>query len=82
MNEDNIIYVKGILSIKEGENVKFIVREIKDINDDIDFVDRNYNLGRIRNVENIKLESGKKLYLKIDSMFDIDIINNIVEIVK
>ncbi|EQK50705.1 DNA polymerase III, alpha subunit [Clostridioides difficile F525] len=53
LNEDNIIYVKGTLSIKEGENAKLIAREIKDINDDTDFADRNYNSGRTRNVENI-----------------------------
>ncbi|MBH8003236.1 DNA polymerase III subunit alpha, partial [Clostridioides difficile] len=51
LNEDNIIYVKGTLSIKEGENAKLIAREIKDINDDTDFADRNYNSGRTRNVE-------------------------------
>ncbi|EGT4051067.1 DNA polymerase III subunit alpha [Clostridioides difficile] len=82
LNEDNIIYVKGTLSIKEGENAKLIAREIKDINDDTDFADRNYNSGRTRNVENIKSESGKKLYLKIDSMSDTDTTNNIVEIAK
>ncbi|HGM3772960.1 TPA: DNA polymerase III subunit alpha [Clostridioides difficile] len=82
LNEDNIIYVKGTLSIKEGENAKLIAREIKDINDDTDFADRSYNSGRTRNVENIKPESGKKLYLKIDSMSDTDTTNNIVEISK
>ncbi|HBG4020151.1 TPA: DNA polymerase III subunit alpha [Clostridioides difficile] len=82
LNEDNIIYVKGTLSIKEGENAKLIAREIKDINDDTDFADRNYNSGRTRNVENIKSESGKKLYLKIDSMSDTDTTNSIVEIAK
>lgn len=82
LNEDNIIYVKGTLSIKEGENAKLIAREIKDINDDTDFADRNYNSGRTRNVENIKPESGKKLYLKIDSMSDTDTTNSIVEIAK
>ncbi|HBG4728223.1 TPA: DNA polymerase III subunit alpha [Clostridioides difficile] len=82
LNEDNIIYVKGTLSIKEGENAKLIAREIKDINDDTDFADRNYNSVRTRNVENIKPESGKKLYLKIDSMSDTDTTNNIVEISK
>ncbi len=82
LNEDNIIYVKGTLSIKEGENAKLIAREIKDINDDTDFTARSYNSGRTRNVENIKAENGKKLYLKIDSMSDTDTTNNIVEIAK
>lgn len=82
LNEDNIIYVKGTLSIKEGENAKLIAREIKDINDDTDFTARSHNSGRTRNVENIKAENGKKLYLKIDSMSDTDTTNNIVEIAK
>ena len=32
LNEDNIVYVKGTLSIKEGENAKLMAREIADIN--------------------------------------------------
>lgn len=82
LNEDNIIYVKGTLSIKEGENAKLIAREIKDINDSTDFATRNYNSGRTKSIQNIKPESGKKLYLKIDSMSDTDTTNNIVEIAK
>ena len=82
LNEDNIIYVKGTLSIKEGENAKLIAREIKDIDDSTDFATRNYNSGRTKSIQNIKPESGKKLYLKIDSMSDTDTTNNIVEIAK
>lgn len=82
LNEDNIIYVKGTLSIKEGENAKLIAREIKDINDSTDFATRSYNSGRTKSIQNIKPESGKKLYLKIDSMSDTDTTNNIVEIAK
>lgn len=82
LNEDNIIYVKGTLSIKEGENAKLIAREIKDINDSTDFATRNYNSGRAKNIQDIKPQSGKKLYLKIDSMSDTDTTNNIVEIAK
>lgn len=82
LNEDNIIYVKGTLSIKEGENAKLIAREIKDIDDSTDFATRSYNSGRTKSIQNIKPESGKKLYLKIDSMSDTDTTNNIVEIAK
>ncbi|NMS91131.1 DNA polymerase III subunit alpha [Clostridioides difficile] len=82
LNEDNIIYVKGTLSIKEGENAKLIAREIKDINDNTDFANRSYNSGRTKSIQNIKPESGKKLYLKINSMSDTDTTNNIVEIAK
>ncbi|MBY2476300.1 DNA polymerase III subunit alpha [Clostridioides difficile] len=82
LNEDNIIYVKGTLSIKEGENAKLIAREIKDINDSTDFATRNYNSGRAKSIQDIKPQSGKKLYLKIDSMSDTDTTNNIVEIAK
>ena len=37
LNEDNIIYIKGKLSIKEEEGAKLIAREIKDINDNNSF---------------------------------------------
>ncbi|WLD29727.1 DNA polymerase III subunit alpha [Clostridioides difficile] len=82
LNEDNIIYVKGTLSIKEGENAKLIAREIKDIKDNTDFEAKKYNSVRTKNVQNVKLESGKKLYLKIDSMSDTDTTYSIIEIAK
>ncbi|UWD49451.1 DNA polymerase III subunit alpha [Clostridioides difficile] len=82
LNEDNIIYVKGTLSIKEGENAKLIAREIKDIKDNTDFEAKKYNSPRAKNVQNVKLESGKKLYLKIDSMSDTDTTYSIIEIAK
>nr|UWI49910.1 DNA polymerase III subunit alpha [Clostridioides difficile] len=82
LNEDNIIYVKGTLSIKEGENAKLIAREIKDIKDNTDFEAKKYNSVRTKNVQTVKLESGKKLYLKIDSMSDTDTTYSIIEIAK
>ncbi|MGO0907439.1 DNA polymerase III subunit alpha [Clostridioides difficile] len=82
LNEDNIIYVKGTLSIKEGENAKLIAREIKDIKDNTDFEAKKYNSARTKNVQTVKLESGKKLYLKIDSMSDTDTTYSIIEIAK
>ena len=33
VNEENIVYIKGRLSIQEEENAKRIAQEIKDIND-------------------------------------------------
>lgn len=75
LNEDNIVYVKGSLSIKEDENAKLIAREIKDISDKSQF-GASRNNKRENNNNNSKLG----LYLKIDSHENkelIDKINNI-----
>ena len=39
VNEENIVYIKGRLSIQEDENAKIIAQEIKDINDKTPFVE-------------------------------------------
>ena len=39
VNEENIVYIKGRLSIQEEENAKIIAQEIKDINDKTPFVE-------------------------------------------
>ena len=69
-NEDNIIYVKGRLSIKEGENAKIIANDFKEINDE-----RNFRNGG--NSE-AKKESKTGLYLKVNSFSN----NNLIEEIK
>lgn len=70
LNEDNIIYVKGRLSIKEGENAKIIANDFKEINDE-----RNFRNGG--NSE-AKKESKTGLYLKVNSFSN----NNLIEEIK
>ncbi|HSQ89733.1 DNA polymerase III subunit alpha [Romboutsia sp.] len=85
LNEDNIIYVKGTLSIKEDENAKLIVREIKDINDSSKFEERKYNTkSNYNSKDNLKYNNNSKsgLYLKIDSFNNKELIDKIVEISK
>ncbi|WP_297130599.1 DNA polymerase III subunit alpha [Terrisporobacter sp.] len=76
LNEDNIIYIKGKLSIKEEEDAKLIAREIKDINDNTSF--------KINNEKN-RYEKNKNtipngLYLKIDSINNQELVNSIEKI--
>ena len=69
LNEDNIIYVKGRLSIKEGENAKIIAKEIRDINDNSKFSQDEK--------AQIKKSSKPGLYLKINSFTNKNLLDNI-----
>ena len=69
LNEDNIIYVKGRLSIKEGEHAKIIANDFKEINDERHFRDG----GNTR----AKKESKTGLYLKINSFSNNDLLDEI-----
>ena len=69
LNEDSIIYVKGRLNIKEGENAKIIANEFKDINDNIDFGENKKYTA--------KKTSKTGLYLKIDSFSNNDLLDRI-----
>ena len=64
LNEDNIIYIKGKLSIKEEESAKLIAREIRDINDKDSLKINNHNSSYIKN----KKQSKTGIFVKIDSL--------------
>ncbi len=73
LNEDNIIYVKGRLSIKEGENAKIIAKDFKDISDKNNFSeDENYRA---------KKSTKTGLYLKVDSFNNRILLDNILSVI-
>ena len=78
LNEDSIIFVRGSLNIKEGEEPKIIARDIVDI-------DNVYELSRNvysqRNESNTK-NSKKGIYLKVDSYNNTNILGNLSNILK
>lgn len=76
LNEDNIIYIKGKLSIKEEENAKLIAREIRDINDTNSFKINNENNVYTKN----KKVGTRGIFIKIDSMDNQQLINSIEKI--
>ena len=76
LNEDNIIYIKGKLSIKEEEGAKLIAREIKDINDKNSFKINNHNNVYTKNNK----QSTKGIFVKVDSMDDKESISAIEKI--
>ncbi len=85
LNEDNIIYVKGTLSIKEDESPKLIAREFKDINDKSEFEDSIYKSKNTYNKQNNRNSNNNSklgLYLKIDSFSNKSLIDNIVDVLK
>ena len=76
LNEDNIIYIKGKLSIKEEEGAKLIAREIRDINDTNNFKINNHNNLYTKN----KKSEAKGIFIKIDSIDNKELINTIEKI--
>ena len=76
LNEDNIIYIKGKLSIKEEESAKLIAREIRDINDKDSLKINNHNNSYIKNQK----QSKTGIFVKIDSLENQQLINSIEKI--
>ena len=76
LNEDNIIYIKGKLSIKEEENAKLIAREIKDISD--------YDNFKINNRNNVYTKNKKPqatgIFIKVDNVKNQQLISSIEKI--
>ncbi len=63
VNEENIVYIKGRLSIQEEENAKIIAQEIKDINDKTPFKENK------KKIYNKQLnENRENLFVKIDDI--------------
>lgn len=76
LNEDNIIYIKGKLSIKEEESAKLIAREIKDISDSDNFKINNQNNVYTKN----KKPQATGVFIKVDNMNNQQLINSIEKI--
>ena len=77
VNEENIVYIKGRLSIQEEENAKIIAQEIKDINDKTPFVENQKKVYN-RQVNNIE----ESLFLKIEDINDKENLQKIENILK
>ncbi len=83
LNEDNIIYVKGTLNIKEDESPKLIAREFKDINDKSSFEENNrYNKNNYNNQRNTNINPKSGIYIKVDSFKNKELLDNIIDIFK
>ena len=81
LNEDSIIFIRGVLNIKEGEEPKIVARDIVDIDNVYQLSRDIYNSGNNNSKNNIE-KSKKGLYLKVDSYNNINIMDNISNILK
>ena len=60
--EENIIIIKGRLSIREDENTKIIAQEIKNFGENFS---ENYNEKKNLNVQNVEIQRPKHLIIDI-----------------
>ncbi len=78
LNEDNIIFIKGSLNIKEDEEPKIVAREVVDIDNVYELSRGRYNSKKhINNTENHRKNSKDGLYLKVDSYSNLDIMDKL-----
>lgn len=75
--EDKIVLIKGRISIREDDNVSILSEEIKSIDDESPFQKKN-----IYNKKSVLEGTGKKLYIKIDSMSNKEVLNKIIKILE
>ncbi|MEG0857100.1 MAG: DNA polymerase III subunit alpha [Terrisporobacter sp.] len=76
LNEDNIIYIKGKLNMKEDEDAKLIAREIRDIGDNNSFKINKQN----GNYNQRKKGISNGLYVKINSINNKDLVSSMESI--
>ena len=84
LKEDNIILVKGRMSVREDEDVSILAGQIKEIGDETDWDDlgikgKNYKKEYAK--KPVLETSGKRLFVKVDSMKNEELINSIYRII-
>ncbi len=83
LNEDSIIFIRGVLNIKEGEEPKIVARDIVDIDNVYQLSKGIYSSKKhINSTENHRKNSKNGLYLKVDSYSNVKVMDNISNILK
>lgn len=82
LNEDSIILVKGKTSVRGDDDVSFIANSIKDIEDDSPFEEKKDNGFRYYNTKKRNLGTGRKLFIRIDSMQNEELVNEIYDVIR
>ncbi|MDD7182324.1 DNA polymerase III subunit alpha [Peptostreptococcus porci] len=81
LREDKFVLVKGRISVRGDDMVSLNITEIKAIDDESEFsTQKKYNTNRSGITQNIG--TGKKVFLRIDSMSNKELINKIYSIIN
>lgn len=87
VKEDQIVLIKGKISIRGDEDVSLIASQVKSIDDDSKFASQkpvyNGGYGRGENYKSLVLTgTGKKVFIRVDSMKNMDLLNQIYNIIR
>ena len=77
LNDDSIVLIKGSLSI-DGDEIKLIAREIKDINDEYQFNGEKINF----NLNNSKKPKNRQMKVRIDTVRDEELLMKVFAITR
>lgn len=80
LKEDAIIFIKGRISVRDDDDVSILASQIKSIDDESPFEEERKNY--YGKTELIRNGTGKKLFLRVDSMKNDELINEIYFIVR
>ena len=82
LKEDSIIFIKGRISVRDDDDVSILTGQIKSIDDDTPFEEKERR-SYYKKEETIQSHgTGKKLFLRVDSMKNDELINEIYSIVR
>lgn len=82
LKEDSIIFIKGRISVRDDDDVSILAGQIKSIDDDTPFEEKERR-SYYKKEETIQSHgTGKKLFLRVDSMKNDELINEIYSIVR
>lgn len=82
IKEDSIIFIKGRISVRDDDDVSILAGQIKSIDDDTPFEEKERR-SYYKKEETIQSHgTGKKLFLRVDSMKNDELINEIYSIVR
>lgn len=83
LKEDNIVLVKGRISVRGDDMVSLNIGEVKNIDDDSNFANSNlYKRNNYGNHNNGYNGTGKKVYIRINSMENQELIDEICKIIR
>ena len=79
LKEDSIVFIKGRVSVRDDDDVSILAGQIKSVDDDTPFEEEKKYYGKY---EPVKHGTGKKLFIRVDSMKNEELINNIYSVVR
>ncbi len=80
LKEDSIVFIKGRISIRDDDDVSILADQVKAVDDESSFEEKTNTY--YEKTRSIKHGTGKKLFLRVDSMKNEELLNEIYSVIR